>query len=172
MTPCFTKRPVCLTIRIRHNEPRPVGSGAVPHIRKSPAPYRSRLVDDHDLRWRFSTCHGRLVRVQTVNMKRIMPIISSVVLLACLGGCVERELTITSEPSGALVYISDVEKGRTPLTINFAWYGDYDVILRHDGFNTLKTHAEIAPPIYEIPPLDLLSAIVPWTYHDRRYLHY
>jgi len=81
-------------------------------------------------------------------------------------------MVITSRPSGALVYVSDVEVGRTPVTLPFTWYGDYDIILRRAGFETICTHAEIYPPIYEIPPLDLLSEIAPWTYHDRRYLHY
>lgn len=98
--------------------------------------------------------------------------IVGVMLAACLGGCVEREMTITSEPSGALVYVSDREVGRTPVSLPFTWYGDYDIILRRAGYKTLKTHANITPPIYEIPPLDLLSALAPWTYHDRRYLHY
>ncbi len=89
-----------------------------------------------------------------------------------LAGCVERKMTITSEPSGALVIISDKEIGRTPLTHRFTWYGDYDVILRMEGYDTLKTHARLTPPAYEIPPFDLLSAIVPWTYHDERYLHF
>ena len=91
---------------------------------------------------------------------------------ACLCGCVEREMTITSEPDGALVFVSDREVGRTPLTMPFTWYGDYDIILRKDGYQTLKTHANITPPIYEIPPLDFFSQLAPWTYHDRRYLHY
>ena len=29
------------------------------------------------------------------------------------GGCLERQMTITSQPEGALVYVSDVEVGRT-----------------------------------------------------------
>jgi hypothetical protein len=91
---------------------------------------------------------------------------------AAAGGCVERKLTVTSEPEGALVYISDVEVGRTPLEMPFTWYGDYDVMLRLDGYKTLKTHANITPPVYEIPPLDFFSAIAPWTYHDERHLHY
>ncbi len=93
-------------------------------------------------------------------------------LTAALAGCVERELAITSEPPGALVYVSDVEVGRTPVAFPFTWYGDYDVIVRLDGHETIKTHANIAPPAYEVPPLDLLSALAPWTYHDHRYLHY
>lgn len=95
-----------------------------------------------------------------------------VVVAAATAGCVERKMTITSEPSGALVYVSDREVGRTPVTIPFTWYGDYDIVLRRDGYNTLTTHAKICPPAYEVPPLDLFSAIAPWTYHDNRYLHY
>ena len=90
------------------------------------------------------------------------------------GGCVEREMTITSEPPGALVFISGEPVGRTPVTQKFEWYGDYDIILRYpeQGYETLKTHAGLNPPPYEIPPIDLLSHLAPWTYHDRRYLHY
>ena len=91
---------------------------------------------------------------------------------AVLGGCVEREMTITSEPAGALVFVSDREIGRTPVTMPFLWYGDYDIVLRHEGFDTLKTHANITPPWYEVPPVDLFSHMAPWTYHDKRYLHF
>jgi hypothetical protein len=89
---------------------------------------------------------------------------------AALCGCVEREMTIDSEPQGALVMVSEREVGRTPLTINFTWYGDYDIILRREGNETLKTHAQIDPPWYEIPPVDLFSYVAPWTYHDHRYI--
>jgi len=94
-------------------------------------------------------------------------------ILACaVGGCVEREMTITSEPSGALVYISDVEVGRTPLTRTFTWYGDYDIILRQEGWQTLTTHAHLNAPLHQLPPFDLFTEIAPWTLHDRRYLHF
>lgn len=94
------------------------------------------------------------------------------VLIFLPAGCVERTLTITSAPSGALVYVSAVEVGRTPVTMPFTWYGDYDVVLRLDGYETLKTHHEVKPPIYEVPPLDLLSELAPWTYHVERSAHF
>jgi hypothetical protein len=96
--------------------------------------------------------------------------------LACLAistlSCMERKMTITSEPPGAMVTLSDVEVGRTPVTMPFTWYGDYDIILRMDGFQTVSTHAKINPPIYAVPPWDFMSEIVPWTYKDNRYLNY
>ncbi|NQU76749.1 MAG: PEGA domain-containing protein [Planctomycetes bacterium] len=90
-----------------------------------------------------------------------------------VSGCVERRLTITSEPAGALVYLSDEEVGRTPVTVPFTWYGDYEVILRLDGYKTLQTSANIYPPLYDIPPWDLISqAGVPWTYRYNVQRHY
>jgi hypothetical protein len=94
------------------------------------------------------------------------------VLLAALAGCVEREMTITSTPEGALVRISDREVGRTPVTIPFTWYGDYEIILRLEGHETRFTHAHLIRPWYEVPPIDLFSELAPWTYRDQRYLHF
>jgi len=87
-------------------------------------------------------------------------------------GCVERTLTITSEPTGALVYVSSVEMGRTPVRIPFTFYGTYDVLLRMDGYETLDTGWRVAPPLYDVPPLDLLSELAPWTYHVERKAHF
>ena len=102
-----------------------------------------------------------------------------VLVLACVavvgfGGCVEREMTITSEPAGALVFVSSEAIGRTPVTKKFEWYGDYEIILRFEekGYKTLKTSAHLTPPWYEIPPLDLFSQLAPWTYRDRRFLNF
>ena len=96
--------------------------------------------------------------------------------LACLpvllAGCVERELTIDSQPRGALVEISSETIGRTPVTIPFTWYGDYEVILRLDGYETLKTHLNVTPPWYEVPPADLFSELAPWTYHVKKSGHF
>lgn len=83
-------------------------------------------------------------------------------------GCVEREWTLRTEPAGAIVWVSGVEKGRTPVTIDFTWYGEYEVIFRKEGYETLKTTVKLDPPPYEYLGADFFSEIAPWTYHDRR----
>jgi len=105
-------------------------------------------------------------------MKGCLAIALALVAAAGLGGCLEREMIISSQPPGALVWVSDVEVGRTPVTFPFTWYGDYDIILRLDGYQTLKTHAQISPPPQEVPPLDFFCEIAPWTFRDRRWLDY
>jgi hypothetical protein len=112
------------------------------------------------------------VQIAAMNGTGLAKGILIVTAAAWAGGCVDREMTITTNPPGARVFVSDVEVGTTPVTIPFTWYGDYDIQIRRDGYSTLKTHAMIGMPVYEIPPIDLLSELAPWTYRDLRYLHY
>jgi len=88
-------------------------------------------------------------------------------------GCVERSLKITTEPQGALVWLNDREIGRTPVTVPFEWYGDYDVIIRKEGSETLKTHQRVKAPWYEYPPFDLFAEVFwPATIYDTHAWHF
>jgi hypothetical protein len=96
---------------------------------------------------------------------------SAWIVVACavmLVGCVEREWTISSEPAGAIVEVSGVEKGRTPLTMSFTYYGDYEVIFRKAGYETLKTSVDLKPPVYQWVGIDFFAEIFPHKYEDRR----
>jgi hypothetical protein len=94
----------------------------------------------------------------------------SLLALSLLAGCAQRTVDITSEPSGALVYLNGEEIGRTPLRYDFTWYSDYDVILRKDGYETLKTHHKTDPPLLFIPPLDLIGELI--GARDHRHWHF
>ena len=61
---------------------------------------------------------------------------------------VERRVSITSEPSNAVVYVNDVEVGRTPVDADFTYYGSYDVRIDNEGFEPLRTKAVARAPIY------------------------
>ena len=98
--------------------------------------------------------------------------IAVLALAGALGGCLERDITITSDPPGVLVTLNGEEVGRTPVTTPFKWHGDYDVLLELAGYKTVRTHADINVPPQEIVPLDLFSDLAPWKVEDHRYLHY
>ncbi|HRW51245.1 MAG TPA: PEGA domain-containing protein [Phycisphaerae bacterium] len=114
----------------------------------------------------------RTVRTFPQNVTRYLrPAMSVCLLLACMSsvGCVDRTVKINSEPSGALVYLNDQEVGRSPVKVNFTWYGDYDIIIRHKGYKTLKTNQRIDAPWYQWPGIDLVSeCLIPTTIHDDR----
>lgn len=78
-----------------------------------------------------------------------------------LAGCVERTISITSEPSGALVYLNDDEIGRTPVTVPFRYYGVYDIRLEAEGYQPLWTKESADAPLWEYPGPDLIGEMVP-----------
>ncbi len=87
-------------------------------------------------------------------------IVISFVVSVLLVGCVERKLTINTEPPGALVTLNDEEIGVSPVTVSFEWYGDYDVIIRKEGFETLKTHRKLKRPWYDKFPFDFFAQLI------------
>ena len=78
-----------------------------------------------------------------------------------LCGCVKRKISISSTPSGALVYLNDQEVGRTPVDVNFVFYGTYDVRLVKQGYQPLWTTGNAAMPWWEFPGPDLIAEILP-----------
>ncbi len=107
-----------------------------------------------------------------------------ILLLATVGipfltGCVERKITIGSDPDGAVVTLNDEEVGRTPLSVPFVWYGDYDVVLRLEkNVGTpqkpdihryyLHTHKRTKTPAFQIIGIDLFAELLPFTFKDEQ----
>jgi hypothetical protein len=114
-----------------------------------------------------------------MNMLKGATIIFLAAFTACLTGCVERKLTIGSDPSGAILYLNDQEIGRTPITVPFTWYGDYDIRLRlerNEGTAEnpkivryyLHTHKETKIPAFEIVPMDFFAEVLPIPFKDEQ----
>ncbi len=78
-----------------------------------------------------------------------------------LTGCVERELTINTEPQGAFVFLNDEEIGTSPVTVSFEWYGDYNVRISKEGCETLNTHRKLKAPWYDKFPYDFFAMLRP-----------
>jgi PEGA domain-containing protein len=98
---------------------------------------------------------------------RNIVVVLTVLMLFCLHGCVERLITVQSEPPGAIVWLNGEEVGATPVTTSFTWYGDYDVVIRKDGYETLKTVQVIPAPFYQWPGIDFVSeCLLPFTFTD------
>ena len=77
-----------------------------------------------------------------------------------LVGCVERQLIINTEPQAALVVLNDEEIGVSPVTVSFEWYGDYNVRISKEGFETLKTHRKLERPLHDVFPFDFFAGVL------------
>jgi len=92
------------------------------------------------------------------NLSALMVI--SIIATTILVGCVERRLTINTRPQGALVTLNDEEIGQSPVTVSFEWYGDYNVRISKEGFETLKTHRELKAPLHDKFPFDFFAQLL------------
>ncbi len=95
--------------------------------------------------------------------------------IACAGqwGCVQRRLTIRSNPPGALVYVDDYPVGTTPCSTSFVYYGTRKVRVVLSGYETLTVMQPIPTPWYEYPVLDFVSEnLLPGEIRDERVVDY
>jgi hypothetical protein len=93
--------------------------------------------------------------------------------LAGSPGCVQRRLTIRSNPPGALVMIDNHNIGITPCSTDYTYYGKRNIQLIRDGYETLNDSRWILPPWYEIPPLDVVTEnVIPYELRDERIIDY
>jgi hypothetical protein len=94
-----------------------------------------------------------------MNMARVL-ILVLLAGLVTITGCVERKLTINTNPAGALVLLNDEEIGVSPVTTSFNWYGDYNVTIRKPGCQTLRTHRKLQSPWFDYFPFDFFTQVL------------
>jgi hypothetical protein len=88
-------------------------------------------------------------------------------------GCVQRRMTVRTNPPGALLYVDDYEIGTTPVSLPFTYYGTRKFRLVKDGCETLTEMRAIPPPWYQIVPIDFFAEnCVPGQIHDQRTLDF
>ncbi len=91
----------------------------------------------------------------------------------CQIGCVQRRLTIRSNPPGALVYVDNYEIGTTPVATDFIYYGTRQIRLVKDGFETLTVLQPVPAPWYQYFPIDFFAEnVVPGEIRDERCLDF
>lgn len=112
-------------------------------------------------------------RLQTSDIRKVFFYCSLwSVVCSLTTGCVERTLTIRSEPEGATLLLNDKPLGTTPYSGTFEWYGSYRVTLDKDGYHRLADRAFVRSPAYLWIPLDLVMELMPFTVQDQQVFTY
>jgi len=114
------------------------------------------------------------VRATCSPRQAALSFILVITVITCFSGCnaVKRRLTITSEPSGALVYLNDKEIGRTPISQNFVHSGTYKIRCFKEGFVMEETYYKAGTPWYLYPGIDFFSEnFVPGEIRDEQHCH-
>ena len=104
---------------------------------------------------------------------RLLRLLALGMVALCAVGCVQRRMTIRTNPPGALVYIDNYEIGTTPVSTDFIYYGKRQIRLSKPGYETLTIEQPIPAPWFEWFPLDFISEnLVPGEIRDERELTY
>ena len=115
------------------------------------------------------TCRGK----STVGRSLVGWALLGLAFCACQSGCVQRRMTVRTNPPGALLYVDDYEVGTTPCSASFTYYGTRKVRLVKDGYETLTVMQSIPAPWYEYTPFDFVAEnFVPGQIRDQRTLDY
>jgi PEGA domain len=100
-------------------------------------------------------------------------VVFAVAVLALVTGCVERRFRVESNPPGAYLYINNTPYGPTPIDVPFLYYGNYDVMLVKEGYETKKVKQPVPPPWYQYPVIDFFAeTLYPGQLTDIRPLFY
>lgn len=84
-------------------------------------------------------------------------------------GCVERRYTIRTDPPGALVIVNNEEIGRAPVSRSFTYYGDRDITLMLDGYQTQRVIQPVKSPWYDNLLTEIFTEnLLPFTLRDER----
>jgi hypothetical protein len=75
---------------------------------------------------------------------------------------VKRTLSITTTPPNALVWLNDREIGRTPLRVDFLYYGEYDIRIQHDETESVMTSRWLRAPWWDMPFIDIGAEVLPF----------
>ncbi len=86
-----------------------------------------------------------------------------------LPGCVERKLTVQTEPENARLYLDYRSRGTTPVTLPFSHYGSRAVRLEKNGYITKRTSLTLETPVHSYFPISLFTEVLyPFTIKDHR----
>ena len=99
-------------------------------------------------------------------------ILGAALAVAGLGGCVRREIEVTSTPPGALLTLNGREVGRTPARMQFTFDGTYDVRLRLAGYESVQGKGTTEMPVWDFMGADLVAEMAPADIHRVERWHF
>ena len=106
-------------------------------------------------------------------MRRAILLSAALLSSVFLSGCVERFLTIHSDPPGAAVYLDGEKVGTTPCEVTYVWYGTRDLILDLRDYTLVRQQITLSAPWWQVLPFDFITdVVVPITIHDRTVVSY
>ena len=104
--------------------------------------------------------------------RKITLLLLAVMALLIFPGAIRKVATITSEPSGAGVWLNGVYRGKTPVEIPYNWNWYYDITLKKPGYNDYCIRERFYAPVRHWIPFDFVAEAVPVRSEEPQWRHY
>lgn len=88
---------------------------------------------------------------------RRVALLALAILCLLSTGCTHRRMTVRSNPPGALVLVDGEERGYTPWSTDFYFYGTHEIQLVKPGFETLTVMQPVPKPWYQRFPVEFFA---------------
>jgi hypothetical protein len=100
----------------------------------------------------------------------------TLVFLAFTGlcsGCVERRYTVRTDPPGATIVVNGEEIGPSPASRNFYFYGNREITMILDGYETRTVIQPVPAPWWDNYVTEFFTEnLLPFTWRDEREFRY
>ena len=97
-------------------------------------------------------------------VRRLAPLL----LLPLLTGCVDRLISLKSDPPQAEVFLDGEPVGATPMEIPYVWYGTREIVLVKRGYESARQEVVLNAPWWQVFPFDFITdVLLPVTLTDR-----
>lgn len=106
------------------------------------------------------------------TVRKLLLLMTAIGSLVFLPGAIRKEATITSEPTGAGVWINGVYRGKTPVEIPYNWNWYYDFTLKKPGYQDFCIRERFYAPVRHWIPFDLVSEALPVRSNEPQRRHY
>ena len=89
-------------------------------------------------------------RMEKLRAKgRAAVVLSLLAALSMFSGCVERRYTVRTDPPGAIVVVNGEVIGPSPASKSFIFYGDREITMMLDGYETKTVMQPIRAPWWD-----------------------
>src|SRR5690349_17760361 len=95
-----------------------------------------------------------------MSLRRLCPRAWLALLLVAVSvqwGCVNRRMTIRTDPPGALVEVDGQRLGPTPVSTDFTYYGTREITLSAPGYETMVVPQPVPAPWYQRFPFEFFA---------------
>jgi PEGA domain len=93
--------------------------------------------------------------------------------VSVFSGCVERRYTVRTDPPGAIVIVNGEAIGPSPASKSFVYYGDREITLMLDGYETKTVMQPIKAPWWDNLLTEFFTEnLVPVSLRDEREFKY